>query len=320
MRALRYDRYGPPDVLHVEDVAEPASAADELKVRVRAASLNPLDWKIRAGHMRLIPLFDAPPRGTGTDFAGEVVGSGGGDVAGFYPGARVFGSLSPFRRQGSIAEFVVVAASRIATAPDMLAFDAAAALPIAAGTAVQALADHAQLAGGQRLLLSGAAGGVGHYAIQYAKHVGAHVTAVCSTTNLAFVESLGADRALDYTRDDPLAGGEPYDVVFDAAGVWSWQTCRGVLAPSGVYVNTAPSARAIGTNVVGAAIARLTTRQRVVTLALQGGAPMWRRLAELAADGALTPHITRRLAIDDVADAQRAMESGHGRGKLVAML
>jgi len=320
MHALRYDRYGPPDVLHVEDVAEPASGADELKVRVRAASLNPLDWKIRAGHMRLIPLFDAPPRGTGTDFAGEVVGSGGGDVAGFYPGARVFGSLSPFRRQGSIAEFVVVAASRIATAPDMLAFDAAAALPIAAGTAVQALADHAQLAGGQRLLLSGAAGGVGHYAIQYAKHVGAHVTAVCSTTNLAFVESLGADRALDYTRDDPLAGGEPYDVVFDAAGVWSWQTCRSVLATSGVYVNTAPSARAIGTNVVGAAIARLTTRQRVVTLALQGGAPMWRRLAELAADGALTPHITRRLAIDDVADAQRAMESGHGRGKLVAML
>lgn len=320
MRALRYDRYGPPDVLYIADVPEPAPGAGELKVRVRAASLNPLDWKVRAGHTRFVPMFESPPRGTGTDFAGDVVGSGGGDVAGLFPGARVFGSLSPFKRQGAIADFIVVPAARVAALAGTLEYDTAAALPIAAGTAVQALADHARLAAGQRVLVSGAAGGVGHYAVQYAKHVGAHVTGVCSKGNVEFVTGLGADVVLDYTHDDPLASGGPYDVVFDAAGTWTWQACRRVLAPTGVFINTAPDSRAIAANVVGAALARLTTKQRVIGIVLKGGAPMWRRLAALAADGVLVPRITRRRALADVAVAQRSMETGHGRGKQVVVL
>ncbi len=320
MQALRFDAYGPPEVLRIMEAPEPIPAAHQVKVRVRSVGLNPLDWKLRAGHLRRIPLFRPPPRGTGCDFAGDVVGSGGGDVGGFFPGARVFGSLPPFGRQGAAAQFVVVDAARVALLPDAVDYACGAALPVAAGTAVQALADHARLASGQRVLICGAAGGVGHFAVQFAKHVGALVTAVCGPGNVGFVRGLGADTVLDYTRDDALAGGGPFDVVFDVAGAWSWRSCRHLLAPEGIYLNTNPDAGAVALNIADALRARFTGGQRVVGIILKADGTAWRRLAQLAGAGTLRPHLARRLTLAEVAEGQRAMETGHGCGKLVVVL
>jgi NADPH:quinone reductase-like Zn-dependent oxidoreductase len=320
MRALRYSRYGPPDVLEVVETDTPQPGAGELVVRVRAASLNPVDGKIRAGHLRLLPMFESPPRGCGLDFAGEVVGTGG-DVAGYYPGARVFGSLSPFGRGGAFAEIVRVKQDRIASIPDTIGFDEASTLPIAAGTAAQALIDHARLAAGQRVLILGAAGGVGHFAVQMAHHLGAHVTGTCGPANVDFVRSLGADEVLDYTRDDALTRGGPddrYHAIFDTAGHASWRQGRAVLASGGIYVNTSPDLRAVMTTLAEQAAARFA-RQRVVALVLAGGAEAWRRLARHVSDRVLVPYIRETIGLAGVADAQRRMEAGHGRGKIVVV-
>jgi len=320
MRALRYSRYGSPDVLEVVETDTPQPAAGELAVRVRAASLNPVDGKIRAGHLRLLPFFESPPRGCGLDFAGEVVGTGG-DVARYYPGMRVFGSLSPFGRGGAFAEIVRVSPDRLATIPDGTGFDEAATLPIAAGTAAQALIDHAKLAAGQRVLILGAAGGVGHFAVQLARHLGAHVTGTCGPANVDFVRSLGADEVLDYTREDALkrrADGPhgQYHAIFDTAGHASWREARAVLAGGGIYVNTSPDFRAVMTTLAEQAAARFA-RQRVVALVLAGGTDAWRRLARYVSDRVLVPYIRETIGLDAVADAQRHMEGGHGRGKVV---
>ena len=317
MRALRYDRYGPPDVLSVVEIDEPVPRAGELKISVRAAGLNPLDAKVRAGHTRFIPAFERPPRGCGVDFAGEVAGSGGGEVGGYYPGARVFGMVSPFRRAGTFAEYVCATPAEIAPTPDALSDAQAAALPVAAGTAVQALADHAHLARGMRVLVNGGAGGVGHFAVQYARHVGAHVTATCGTDNVDFVRSLGADVVLDYTRDDAADAVEPFDVIFDTTGHASWSRCRRALAPTGVYVNTSPDASAVLKTLREKLVARLSSRQQVVAFVLRPGAQAWRRLAGLAQAGALVPHLRETIGLAEVADAQRRIEAGHGRGKIV---
>ena len=320
MRALRYSRYGSPDVLEVVETDTPQPAAGELAVRVRAASLNPVDGKIRAGHLRLLPFFESPPRGCGLDFAGEVVGTGG-DVAGYYPGMRVFGSLSPFGRGGAFAEIVRVSPDRLATIPDGTGFDEAATLPIAAGTAAQALIDHAKLAAGQRVLILGAAGGVGHFAVQLARHLGAHVTGTCGPANVDFVRSLGADEVLDYTREDALkrrADGPhgQYHAIFDTAGHASWREARAVLAGGGIYVNTSPDLRTVMTTLVEQAAARFA-RQRVVALVLAGGDGAWRRLARHVSDRVLVPYIRETIGLAGVADAQRRMDTGHGRGKIV---
>jgi NADPH:quinone reductase-like Zn-dependent oxidoreductase len=315
MRALRYPRYGPPDVLEVVEIDEPSPRAGEVKVRVHAAGLNPVDAKIRAGHLRFIPMADRPPRGCGLDFAGEVVGTGGA-VANLFPGARVFGSLSPFRRAGSFASFVCVAPARLATMPASLGYVEAAALPIAAGTAVQALVDHARVTAGQRVLVNGASGGVGHVAVQLARHLGAHVTGTCGPDNVSFVRSLGADEVIDYTTADFTAAATPWDVIFDASGTSSWHRCRAVLAPRGIYVNTSPDARAVVTALADRVAARFA-RQRVVGLVLASGAEAWRRLARLVEERAFAPHVRATIGLAEVAEAQRRMEAGHGRGKVV---
>ena len=319
MQAVRYARFGAPEVLQVEDIAEPSPAHGEVKVRVRAASLNPLDDKCRDGELRFIPIFERPPRGLGCDFAGDVVGVGGGAIPHFI-GQRVFGSLNPFGRQGSCAEFLTIGANRLAEIPDGVAHAAAAALPIAGGIAVQALVDEAPIGGSTRMLLTGAGGGVGHFALQLAKHRGAHVTAVCSAANVEFVRSLGADVVIDYAQEDFKARTETFDVIFDAAGVSDYSACRKLLTPEGAYLNPSGSFGAIARTVVHAVVARTTSRQRAVPLALRAGATAWRRLAQLAADRVLVPHIARTIGLAEVASAQQAMATGHARGKIVVQI
>jgi len=316
MRALRYDRYGPPDVLRVVDVADPSPGAGEAKVRVRAASLNPLDWKIRAGHTRLIPIFQRPPRGVGSDFAGEIVGVGVGATP-RHVGERVFGSLLPFGRDGAFAEFVVAPFERLVPMPDGVDFDHAATLPVAGGTALQALTDEARLAAGERVLVTGAAGGVGHFAVQIAKHLGAYVVGVCSAGNAEWVRALGADEVVDYARDDFTRRGDRFDVVFDAASASSFRAARRVLVDTGCYISTSGNAAAFVGTAVSAIVARCTSRQRAIPFTLKNIPSTWKRLAALAGDGVLRARVERTIALEDVADAQRAMETGHGRGKIV---
>lgn len=316
MRALRYDRYGGPDVLRVIDVAEPECPPGRFRIRVRAVGLNPLDWKLRAGHLSLFPLFERPPRGLGCDFAGDIIAVGASDAR-YHVGQRVFGSLPAFERQGALAESICVAPDRFAALPEGLDYVAAAALPIAGGTAVVALEDHAALRAGQRLLVTGAAGGVGHFAVQLGKHLGAEVTGVCGAANVEFVRSLGADAVLDYTRDAPFGGTRSYDAIFDAASSSDYFTVRPRLADDGVYVNTSGSGAAVARTVAASVLSRLTSRQRVFALALKIDARMLERVARHAAAGVLRPHIADVIDLDAVADAQRKMESGHGRGKTV---
>src|SRR5512143_255030 len=318
MRAVRYDRYGPADVLRVEELPEPVPGAGEVKVRIRAASLNPVDWKIRAGEMRWMPVFRRPPRGTGCDLAGEIVGVGRG-VAPRHVGERVFGALSPLVRDGSCAEYAVLPAASVAAMPDELDFVEAAALPIAAGTALQAMVDEAHLGAGQRVLIVGAAGGVGHFAVQIAKHVGARAVAVCGAGNAEFVRTLGADEVIDYAREDFTRREDRFDAVFDAAGGSSFAVARAILAADGCYINTLGTGAATATTVLSAIGARLATRQRVVPLALKSGSAMWQRLADLLRAGALRPHIDRTVTLEEVADAQQMREGGHGRGKVVVV-
>jgi NADPH:quinone reductase-like Zn-dependent oxidoreductase len=318
MRAVRYDRYGPPDVLYVADIEEPAPGPGEVKLRVRAASLNPLDGKVRAGHLRWVPGFARPPRGTGVDVAGEIVAVGSG-AAPRHMGERVFGSIAPMKRDGAFAEFAVIPAANLAPLPAGADFAEAAALPVACGTAWQALTDAGRLASGERVLITGAAGGVGHFAVQIAKHLGAHVVGVCSAANAAFVRDLGADDVVDYAAEDFTRRGDRFDVVFDAASASSFNEARRVLTESGCYVSTAGNvAAALGTGASGLA-ARLTSRQRAIPFMLKASAATWARLAQLAADGAVRPHIERRIALEETADAQRVMETGHGRGKVVLL-
>ena len=319
MRALRYDRYGPPDVLRVDELPEPSPPTGCAKIRVHAVGLNPVDWKIVAGHLRLLPLFRSPPRGVGLDYAGEIVGVGGGATQRYF-GERVFGSLKPFGRDGACADFVVAPYNRIESLPPEVDYVQAAALPTAGGTALQALADEAHVTSGQRVLITGAAGGVGHFAVQIAKHLGAHTVAICSAHNADFVRSLGADEVIDYATHDFTQRDDRFDVVFDAACASSFVASRRVLTESGCYISTGGDSSALLGTVAGAVLARLTSRQRAIPFQLKNGPAMWKRLLDLVHKGALRAHVERTIAMEEVADVFGAMETGHARGKNVVLI
>ena len=319
MRALRYHRYGSPEVIQLDDLPEPTPGPGFAKVRIRAAGLNSIDWKILAGDVRFLPVFRSPPRGVGFDFAGEIVGIGGGATE-RHPGERVFGSLLPFGRDGACSEYVVAPYDRMIRLPGEVDDLQAAALPIAGGTALQALIDDGHLLRDQRVLITGAAGGVGHFAVQIAKDVGAHVVAVCSARNAEFVRSLGADEIVDYGKDDFTLREDRFDLVFDAACASSFAAARRVLTEDGCYINTSGSAEALLTTIGSAIFARITSQQRAVPFTLNNGPPIWRRLLELVRRKKLHAHLARTVVIEEAVDALRDMSTGHGQGKVVVTL
>jgi NADPH:quinone reductase-like Zn-dependent oxidoreductase len=305
-----YDRYGDESVLQLRDTPEPAPAPDEVQVRVSVASLNPVDYKLRAGLYRLLRMPKLPAI-TGKDFAGRISALGA-NVKGFAVGQRVFGSVNPLGGHGTCAQTLVIGTDLIAATPDAVSDATAACLPVAAGTALQALVGIARLRSGQSLLVTGASGGVGSSAVQIARDIGARITGVCSTANLDYVRGIGARSVIDYRTTDWRQSGVVYDVIFDAAGASTFAAARRHLSPAGWYVNTFPKpAMFLTARLVG-----LFSRQHAVPFMLKTDAPQLQELARLAAAQVLQPLIARTIPLEDVAAAQRDMAQGKVHGKV----
>lgn len=321
MKAVVRNRYGPPDVLELQEVEKPELSDDGVLVRVRACSVNRVDWYDVTG----IPWIARPmtglrrPKGspvTGRDFAGTVEAVGK-DVTDLRPGDDVFGGKSG---GGSFAEYVCVTTG-IARKPANLTFDEAAAVPLAALTALQGLREHGELQPGQKVLVNGASGGVGTFAVQLAKALGADVTAVCSTRNVEQARSLGADRVIDYTREDFTRGGEHYDVILDVSGTKSWSRYRRVMSPHARLVMVgAPKANPLLGPLGHFARVRLAAwrgDQKAVNFMAKFNRPDMDALRELLEAGTVKPVVERRYELGEVADALRYVGEGHAQGKIV---
>jgi len=319
MKAIVYRCYGSPDVLEFEDVDKPTPADDEVLVKVHAAAVNPLDWHYMRGSpyiMRLGVGLGAPTRTSmGVDFAGtvEAVGS---NVKRFKPGDEVFGG-----RSGAFAEYVTVREDRaLALKPANMTFEQAASVPIAGITALQALRDKGQLKPGQKVLINGASGGVGTFAVQIAKSYGAEVTGVCSTRNVEMVRSIGADHVIDYTQEDYTKSGQHYDLIIDNVGNHSLLANRRVLNPDGIFVIIGgPKGNWLAPlmNPIKALMLSPFVGQEFVMILAKLDKDDLAILGDLMQAGKVTPVIDRRYRLSEVPAAIRYSEEGHARGKIV---
>jgi NADPH:quinone reductase-like Zn-dependent oxidoreductase len=319
MRAMVYDRYGSPDVLELREVEKPQVTDDGVLVRVRAASVNPVDWHMLTGAPYLVRMeagLRKPKREVlGVDFAGTVEAVGG-SVTGFQAGDEVFGA-----RNGAFAEYVCVRKA-VAPKPANVTFEQAAAVPVAAISALQGLRDKGRIQAGQQVLINGASGGVGTFAVQIAKTFGAEVTGVCSTRNVEIVRSIGANHVVDYTQEDFTRSGRRYDLMLDIAGNRSWSELKRVLSERAVVVVVGGPKTNRFVGPLGQAL-----KLRVASLvgSRKVAAPFLAKmnkedlvvLQNLLADGKVTPVIERRYELSEAANALRYLGEGHAQGKLV---
>ncbi len=323
MKAIVYRCYGSAVVVKLEDIAKTAPADDRVLVKVSAASVNPLDWHYMRGEpyfMRALAGFGRPKDiRLGVDFAGTVEAVGK-NVTRFKPGVAVFGGAD-----GAFAEYVSVRESgALAHKPASLTFDPAAAIPIAAVTALQALRDKGQIHAGQEVLINGASGGVGTFAVQIAKAYGAKVTAVCSTKNVAMVQSIGADRVIDYTQQDFTEGSQHYDLIIDTVGTHSLSAYRRVMNPHGalVMVGSQDKGRWIGalSGSIRALLYSPFVSQKFIFMLASLDQKDLVVLSDLMQGGRVTPVIDRRYRLSEVPEAIRYLEQGHARGKVIVTL
>jgi NADPH:quinone reductase-like Zn-dependent oxidoreductase len=324
MKAIRYYRYGPPDVLQLADVEMPAVGDDEMLVRVRAASVNPLDWHFMRGAPYLVRMMAglSRPRASaarlGADMAGSVEAVGG-NVTGFRPGDEVFGGLE---NRGTLAEYISIRHDGpVLAKPAGLTFEQAASVPVAGYTALQALRDKGRVRAGYKVLVNGASGGVGTFTVQIAKALGAEVTGVCSTRNAEMVASIGADRVVDYTREDFTRAGQRYDLLIDIAGSRTLSETRRVLVPKGVLVAVGgpDQGRWVGPLSRTARMALLSpaVSQRMTFFLARQNSGDLAVLRGLLDAGKVTPVIDRTYPLTETAEAIRYLETGHARGKVV---
>jgi NADPH:quinone reductase-like Zn-dependent oxidoreductase len=322
MKAIVYCDYGVPS-LKFQEIEKPAPADDQLLVKVRAASVNPLDWHFVEGTpyvMRAMGVGLRKPKDTrlGVDFAGTVEAVGK-NVTKFKPGDEVFGG-----RTGAFADYVCVRESRaVALKPADITFEQAASVPIAGITALQAVRNKGQIQPGQKVLINGASGGVGTFAVQIAKSYGADVTGVCSTRNLDLVRSLGADHVIDYTKEDFTKTNQLYDVIIDNVGNRSLAECRRALKPKGILVLIGggganeqgligPMAKPIKAMLVSPFVS-----QKIGMLLAELNHDDLASLAELMQSGKMKPVIDRTYKLSEVPEAIKYLEQGHARGKVV---
>lgn len=318
MKAIVYTEYGSPDVLQLKDVEKPTPKDDEVLVKVYAASANPLDWH----HMRGAPFLARlefglqKPKNTllGADIAGRVEAVGK-NVTQFQVGDQVFGDI----HAGGFAEYVCARESLLALKPANISFEAAAAVPVAAFTALQGLRDKGQIQPGQKVLINGASGGVGTFAVQIAKSYGTEVTGVCSTRNLDMVRSIGADHVIDYTQEDFTKNGQQYDLIFDAVGNRSVSDFKRALRPNGIcaVAGFTTLSRLFQVIFLGAWVSKTGSKKIGLMETAQPNKKDLVFIKELLEAGNVVPVIDRCYPLHEVAEAIRYLEAGHARGKVV---
>lgn len=311
MQAAYFEHYGPADVLQYGELPTPTPKANQILVRVRASSVNPVDWKIRRGDLKFIT-GSKFPKIPGRDVAGEVAAIGD-NVTRFAPGDRVYG-MPTDGAGGANAQYAVFGEAAAAFIPEKLSFEEAAAVPLAALTALQGLRDKAHLLSGDRVLVNGASGGVGSFAVQIAKALGAgEVTGVCGPHNQELVRSLGADRVLNHQEHDFTKDLSRYDIIFDAAGKSSFVAGREALRRNGRYVTTTPNPSTLIPDTAAAAFSNKTT---YVFVTKNSGSDLALISAWLQA-GTIRVVIDKTFRLQELAEAHRYNEQGHAAGKVV---
>ncbi len=320
MKAIVYSKYGSPDVLQFKDVEKPTPKDDEVLIKVYAASVNAYDWHFLTADIFLIRVMGGgllKPKNMrlGADIAGRVEAVGR-NAKQFQPGDEVFGDMAG-HGNGSFAEYVSASESAFALKPANLSFDEAAAVPMAAVTALQGLRDKGQIRPGQKVLINGASGGVGTFAVQIAKSFGAEVTAVCSTRNVDQARSLGADHVIDYTKEDFTQSGRQYDLILAANGYHSLSAYKRALNPKGVYVMAGGSTAQIFEAMLLGSWMSQTGGKKMGGLSARANQEDLAFMKGLLEAGKVVPVIDRRYPLSETAEALRYLGGGHARGKIV---
>ena len=318
MKAAIYKSYGSPDVIQIADIDKPVPKNDEVLIKVRAASINPLDWRLMKGEPRVIrimaKLLKMGGGRPGVDVAGEIEAVGP-NVKQFKPGDAVFGGC-----RGALAEYACSGESKVVMKPDNVTFEQAASVQVAGLTALQGLRK-GKLQPGNKVLINGAAGGVGTFAVQIAKTFGAHVTGVCSTRNIDMVRSIGADEVIDYTQNDFTTNSQRYDLILDCVGNHSFSECRRVLNPTGRFIAIgAPhemSVIGLLAMMIKPLVLSVFVSQKAVPFIAKSSQEDLTLLGELISAGKLKPVIDRSYSLSEAAQALRYLEEGHARGKVI---
>jgi len=326
MKAIVYQNFGSPDILRFEEIDKPTPADNEVLIKVRAASVNPLDWKLMKGGpfilRLLLGLGKSKIKRPGVDVAGQVEAVGR-NVTQFKPGDEVFGTCRGAFAEYATSQLVPGMKSVLVRKPANVTFDQAASAPVAALTALQGLRDKGRIRQGQKVLINGAAGGVGTFAVQMAKSFAANVTGVCSTTNLDMVRSIGADCVIDYTKEDFTRSGQRYDLVLDCVGNHSLSACRRVLNPKGILVmvgapDESPVYRLLA-RLLGALLLSRFVSQKMVFFIAKVNQEDLTILGELMATGRVTPVIDKHYRLSELPEAFRYAAEEHSRGKLIVI-
>ena len=320
MRAIVYEEYGSPDVLNFQEVEKPAPMEDEVLVKVHAASVNAADWHMMRADPPLVRLMGfgllrPKYKILGADVAGRVEAVGR-NVTQFQPGDEIFGDLSG-DGFGGFAEYVCATEDALALKPAKVSFEEAAAVPLAAVTALQGLRNKGQIQQGQKVLINGASGGVGTFAVQIAKSFGAEVTGVCSTSKVDMVRSLGADHVIDYTQEDFTKNGQHYDLILAANGYHPISDYKRALGPEGTYVMTGGSGAQMFQSMTLGPILSMTGSKKLGNLSMKANKGDLIFMKGLLEAGEVTPVIDRTYPLSEVPEAMRYLEEGHARGKVV---
>jgi len=316
MKAIIYTKYGPPDVLQLKEIERPAPKEDEVLIKVHAASVNAADWHLLTADIFLVRLmtglFKPKNQTPGLDVAGRVEAVGK-NVIRFKPGDEVFGDIG----HGSFAEYAIGNENQLALKPSNLSFDEAAAVPVAGLTALQGLRDIGKIQAGQKVLINGAAGGVGTFAVQVAKAFGAEVSAVCSTRNLEQARRLGADHVIDYTQEDFTKSGKQYDLIFAANGYHSLAEYKQALTSKGMYVMAGGKSKQIFEVLLLGSWLSENNGRRLGSISAHVNLQDLLTLKEMLEAGKMAPVIDKRFPLSEVPEAMRYLGTGHARGKVV---
>lgn len=313
MRSIIYNKYGSPEVLEVADVGKPELTGDKLLVKVKASSVNPVDYKVRRGDMKILS-GKKFPKFAGADFAG-VVEKAGEDVAGYKKGDEVYGFLDPMKG-GSYSEYLIADPANISLKPEKFSFEQAASMPVAALTALQALNYLGNVKDGTSVLINGATGGVGSFGVQLAKALGAEVTGICSEKNKKLCKEIGADKVYDYSGEELKESGGKFDVFFDAAAKSTFAKGKKYLNSGGIYISTIPGAGVILNRLLNI----LPIKKKAKFIMVKSSGIDLTILTGFAMTNMIRPVIENSFVFKDIADAHRLAESSDFRGKIVVKI